>query len=79
MERFKNTTVSRLQPGDRFYKLSDRNKTVLEMVQGEVKRTLYRTYGFWCKGPDGEIQAVMGNTKVVFLRHADEDTQSIAA
>ena len=68
MERFRNTTASRLQPGDRFYKLNARKKVVYEMVEGEVKRTLYRTYGFWCKGPDGKVIPIMGTTRVVYLR-----------
>ena len=69
MERFTATKVRRLEIGDRFYKTKDRSKKVYEMVEGEVKQTFFKTYGFFCKA-DGETEAkaIDGKTDVIFLR-----------
>jgi hypothetical protein len=83
MERNEKTTIHFLKTGDRFYKLSDNKKTVLEKVPHEVKKTAYRTYTNWaidakyCKGRLTADQIEMyakpinSETEVVFLRHKE--------
>lgn len=83
MERNTKTTMRFLTTGDRFYKLTDNKKTVLEKVPHEAKRTNYRTYNNWavdtkyCKGTLTEDQIelfakpVNSDTEVIFLRHVE--------
>jgi hypothetical protein len=72
MERNTATTVSKLQVGDRFYKKSDKQRLVWEMVAGQMKATHFRHYHYWAQ-MDNMIrpQALDGKTPVVFLRHND--------
>lgn len=72
MERLTQTEVKNLLPGDRFYKASDKSKTVLEIVPEKVKRTQYQTYTVFAKR-DNQMHPdpMKSNTQVVFLRHAD--------
>ena len=83
MERNDKTTMYRLRPGDRFYKLADKKKTVFEKVEHETKKTHFRTYKHWaidakyCRGtltPD-QIEMfgkpINGDTEVIFLRHKE--------
>lgn len=73
MNRNTLTTVMALSVGDRFYKLTDRNKMVLMKVDAPVKKTEYRTYRHFCKSDsDRWPVAINGDTKVVFLRHQNE-------
>ncbi|WP_149913515.1 hypothetical protein [Sphingobacterium cavernae] len=44
MKRNEVTTVDKLQIGDRFYFLNDKNKVVWEKVDFAVKTAHYRTY-----------------------------------
>lgn len=69
MERNTTTTISHLQIGDRFYKISDRNKSVWTKVEGKVVITKYQTYKHWAI-KDGERHADMfkSDTAVIFLR-----------
>jgi hypothetical protein len=83
MNRFEVTTAASLKLGDRFYKKSDKQKKVLQMVTGDPKSTKYRTYRHWCINPawlngkssnsyiNSMKSAIAGNTEVVFLRHQD--------
>ncbi len=70
----KTATIARnLKVGDRFYKAKDRNKSVLEMVPHETKKTIYQTYKFWCQGDyDKHPTPINGDTPVIFLRHNTE-------
>jgi hypothetical protein len=64
------TIAKNLVPGDRFYKLTDNKKQVLELVDHLVKVTKYTTYSLFCKA-DGERwpHPILSDTPVVFLRH----------
>lgn len=81
MERNTKTSFYQLQPGDRFYKCTDKNKSVYEKIAHEPKKTKYRTYSHWAietrhfiTSPNAwQIEkfavAISGDTEVVFLRH----------
>lgn len=72
MKKFTVISVNRLVIGDRFYKVNDKKKKVLELVQGEVLITKFRVYGFFYKTDnDNTPKPIVGSTKVVFLRHND--------
>lgn len=69
MEAKTVTTINRLFIGDRFYKLSDAKKIVYERVKSDLKKTKYRTYGFWAKSDtSNEVKVFDGKTRVMFLR-----------
>ena len=71
MERNTLTFAKNLQIGDRFYKATDRQKTVLQMIPGETKVTFYTTYDLWCRSDtDHRPKAIKSDTQVIFLRHA---------
>lgn len=74
MERNTQTEVKNLLPGDRFYKLNDKKKTVLEIVEEKVKKTHFQTYSVFAK-KDGQRFAdpMKSNTMVVFLRHKENN------
>lgn len=73
MERNTQTTVRTLEIGDRFYKATDKKKTVLEMIKHDPKTTKHQTYNYWCKGDtDRHPQAIQGGTLVIFLRNKNE-------
>lgn len=70
MKRNQLTTAAALSPGDVFYKLKDKAKRPLQMVEHKATSTHYQTYNYWC-APNGNIklaEAIKGNTQVVFLR-----------
>lgn len=70
MKRNEVTTAAALSPGDVFYKLKDKAKKALQMVEHSTTTTHYQTYKYWC-APNGNIklaEAIKGNTQVVFLR-----------
>ncbi|UOE48010.1 hypothetical protein MTO98_26725 [Mucilaginibacter sp. SMC90] len=74
MERNTRTTAEKLRVGDRFYKASDKAKTVNQMVEREPKQTQYRTYKLWYLPPNTSPKypkAIDKNTEVIFLRHTD--------
>ncbi len=82
MERNELTTVQKLTLGDRFYKVSDKNKIVFQMVPHEVKKTHFQTYKYFCceasvidnknnKHKERNFKAINKETPVVFLRHKD--------
>ena len=79
MERNTNTIAKNLLPGDRFYKAKDRNKSVLQMVQHDVKKTHFQTYKYWCKA-DTDIfsKPINKDTPVIFLRHGATETKKTA-
>ena len=52
MERNTKVLAKELKPGDRFYKVVDKKRTVLEMVEHDAKKTHFQTYKYWCI-PDG--------------------------
>jgi hypothetical protein len=80
MKKHEITTVDKLQIGDRFYFLNDKNKVVWEKVEHEVKSTQYRTYShFALLGTYADrvkdlvmrknnSKGMQPNTQVVFLR-----------
>lgn len=72
MERNTQTEVKNLKPGDRFYKLNDKKKLVLEIVEAKAKATQYQTYSVFAKR-DNQLygEPMKSNTMVVFLRHKD--------
>lgn len=75
MQRNQATIAFELVPGDRFYKLNDKTKTVYQMVAYKTKTTKYTTYNYWCQKPDNigsrypNITAIKPKTEVVFLHH----------
>lgn len=75
----RTTIVFELIPGDRFYKLNDKTKTVYQMVSYQRKTTHYTTYNYWCQKPENigssypNIHAIKPETAVVFLRHVDSN------
>lgn len=70
MESKTQTTIGELQPGDRFYFLKDKKKTVWQKIEHEVKRTHFQTYSNFAK-QDGQKyeQPFKRLTEVIFLRH----------
>lgn len=70
MERNIQTTIGDLQPGDRFYVLTDKKKLVWQKVESQTKITRFQTYSHFAK-KDGikYPQAFKKSTVVVFLRH----------
>lgn len=81
MQKFEQTIAGRLKVGDRFYKATDKKKTVYEIVEGEVKNTHWRTYRMFCcpavamdnEYMDARLKAyqnkpIQSDTKVVYLR-----------
>jgi hypothetical protein len=78
MQKGTVTKVNRLNIGDRFYKLKDKKKAVYEMVPGEIKRTAFKTYGYWCQA-DGDRypKAINGKTEVVYLRHNENAVKPV--
>jgi|GEM_PF-1564275 len=73
MERNTLTTAKMLQIGDRFYIAKHRKKIIMQMVKGEIKKTYYQTYRYWCQA-DGDKypQAIKGDTQVIFLRNVND-------
>ena len=72
MERNTTTTASELKIGDRFYKLNDKHKTVLEVVPHESTLTKYHAY-CWCKVEGSRFTVpIKGDTMVVFLRNKND-------
>lgn len=81
MKRNDLVTVVELKIGDRFYKATDKKKTVFEMVVGEKKQNHFRTYKYFCceadlieRNPimkDRSYKAINKDTQVVFLRHQE--------
>jgi len=78
MERNTVTTMRELENGDRFYKSSDKKKTVFEKVNHETKKTKYQTYQYWAvevkylgrvNAVEAFSKAITGSTEVVFLRN----------
>lgn len=70
MERNTVTTMYHLKIGDRFYKCSDKKKTVWTKVEAETKQTHFQTYKHFGI-LDGEKYPVAfkSDTQVIFLRH----------
>ena len=74
------TIAKYLVPGDRFYKISDKKKDVLEIVEHPVKVTKYTSYNLFCKGDlDKFATAILSNTPVMFLRHKEPQKAIVAA
>lgn len=72
MERFTQTEVKNLQPGDRFFKLNDKNKIVHEIIEEKAKVTHFQTYKVFAKRDNQMFASPMkSNTVVVFLRHGN--------
>lgn len=85
MNRNELTTAENLKIGDRFYKLGDKKKEVLQMVLNNTKVTHYRTYRFFCcpvsaidntlmsqKLKDYQIKPILKETKVIFLKNVND-------
>lgn len=85
MNRNEVTTAENLQIGDRFYKLGDKKKEVLQMIQHEAKVTHFRTYKLFCcpslaidnnlmnqKLKDYQIKPIIKETQVVFLKNVND-------
>lgn len=85
MERNQRTTAERLKVGDRFYKLKDKKKQSLQIVEHHSKQTKYRTYSLFCcpsLAIDNKLMSdvlkksqyspILKDTEVVFLRHVNE-------
>jgi hypothetical protein len=82
MERMTATTISELQDGDRFYKISDKKRETLVKIEHKPKWTKYRTYkhfafpaaiydaqrGIITNAMEIFIKPMAWDTKVVFLR-----------
>lgn len=70
MERNTMTTVDKLRIGDRFYRASDKNKTMWTKVEAPVKKTFFQTYRHHAR-KDGDKYAidVRSDLQVVFMRH----------
>jgi len=83
MERNQKAMIYQLRAGDRFYKFTDKNKTVLEKVDHKTKQTNYRTYKHWAidakycgrmlTADQIELFAkpLNSDTEVIFLRHKE--------
>lgn len=83
MERNTVTTVAALKTGDRFYKVTDKHKKVLQIVQHAPKKTHFRTYKIFCcpvdildgrlgqTAKEGFYNPILKDTQVVYLRSAD--------
>jgi hypothetical protein len=84
MKKNEVTTVDKLQIGDRFYFLNDKNKVVWEKIEHEVKTTKYRTYNhFALLGSYADIvkdrikrrnnsKGMQPNTRVVYLKSKED-------
>ncbi len=73
MERNTNTTVSELEIGDRFYRPTDKKKTVWEKVRGENKTTHFQTYKHFAIAHGMTFPVAMKKeTIVIFLRHQNQ-------
>ncbi len=84
MTRNQITTADHLKVGDRFYKVKDKKKTPLQVVEADPKQKGYRTYKYWyCEAwvvdlslhltvhKARYIKAITGASEVVFLRHSN--------
>jgi hypothetical protein len=84
MERNTITTVANLKPGDRFFKVNDKNKKVLQIVEHAPKKTHFRTYKIFCclvqiiegrltpTAKEGYYSPILKDTQVVYLRSTSE-------
>ncbi|MFL5808067.1 MAG: hypothetical protein ACJ749_01020 [Flavisolibacter sp.] len=73
MERNTQTTISELKIGDRFYKPTDKKKTVWEKVPGDAVVTKYQTYKNFAITAGEKYPVMMQKqTIVIFLRHKEE-------
>lgn len=85
MERNTITTVAELKPGDRFYKVNDKHKNVLQIVEDKPKKTHFRTYKIFCcqvgivdgklhqTAKEGFFKPILKDTAVVYLRNVNEE------
>ena len=83
MERNTVTTISALKPGDRFYKVNDKHKKALQVVEHAPKKTHFRTYKIFCCAVDivegrlgqtakeGFYNPILKDTQVVYLRSTE--------
>lgn len=72
MERNTETTVNQLKPGDRFYRLRDKKKTVYEMQQQQTAHTL-KAIPYMCKADNSRHPiGIKGDVPVVFLRNSND-------
>lgn len=72
MERNTATTISELQIGDRFYKVSDRKKSVWTKVEKEPYSSGFQTYtNFALQDGRKHTDAFKSDTKLIFLRHKE--------
>lgn len=75
MKRNEITTVEKLTPGDRFYKLKSRNKEPFQLIgpenygKFEVCKSGMMVNGFPSKN---SIEIFKGSTVVVFLRNVND-------
>lgn len=89
MERNTRTTVKKLKLGDRFYKLGDKKKKAMQLVEGHVKATQFQTYKYFCCPADlmdnklmtidlkkRQFVAILKDTEVIFLRSVSENQAS---
>ena len=75
MDRNTPTTVDQLQTGDRFFKAADKKREMWTMLPVLVKpkKTFYKTYKYQANKDGAPHPDYMnGNTKVIFIRHAEE-------
>lgn len=84
MERNTKTTMYHLAVGDRFYKCGDKNKTVYEKIDHEVKQTSFQTYSHWAieakylvriiaaSNLEHFAKALKSDTDVIFLRNKND-------
>ncbi|WP_367867876.1 hypothetical protein [Pedobacter sp. WC2423] len=79
MKRNDVVTLDRLSVGDRFYKVGDNSKTMLQVMDTEKQVRTVKQKHFACPvsflGTNSETNKtvpMMGNIQVVFLRNIDE-------
>lgn len=73
MERNTRTTVGKLAIGDRFYKVNDKNRTVLQKIEHAPFQTKHYKYTNWAIA-DGDRHAdkMKHDTEVIFLRNVND-------
>lgn len=73
MERNTKTTIDKLAIGDRFYKASDKNKTVLQKVAHAPFQTKHYRYTNWAiKDNERHADKMRHDTEVIFLRNVND-------
>ena len=70
MLRNTQTTIDKLQPGDRFYKSSDKKKQLWTVVESDKKTTYLLTHKFYgLKDGQRHPEPISTNTLLIFLKN----------